>query len=155
MGYEWFKLNSKGWLEGSIRVTMTSEQRGVWIDLLSLANESRLRDGTLRYAENLPMDRAWIASKLQISLDLLNTTIEVCRHDKNRDGDRHRIEIWEDGTIELTNFAQYQAVPPEKSRPREDARARELRERRTVRQLAKQYPDEAQDSLGVDDAEKS
>lgn len=153
--WSWFKVDTDGWLQGSIRLDLTPEQRGVWIDLLALASSTRLRDGTLRFAPDKPMPREWIANNLRISLEALNSTIEACQHDKNKEDGKNRIEVWKDGTIELTNFARYQSVPPDKNRPIEDARARELRERRMVRQLTKQYPDEAQDSLGVNDVEKS
>ena len=155
--WSWFKIDTDGWLQGSIRIDLTPEQRGIWIDLLALASNTRLRDGTLRFAPDKPMPRDWIANNLRIPLESLNSTITACQLDKNKEDGRSRIEVWDDGTIEITNFARYQAIPPEKTRPREDSRARELRERHLTRQLAKQYPDEAQDALPIerkDNAEK-
>lgn len=108
---DWFKVYSKGWLQGSIRQQLTVEQRSVWIDLIALASETKFRDGTLRHGLDVPMPREYIASVLQIPLELLNATIEVCQHDRNFKDGKHRIEIWDDGTIELANFADYQSLP--------------------------------------------
>jgi len=146
MRYSWFKVDSQGWIEGSIRVTLSPVQRSVWIDLLALASECRVRDGTLRYAPDLPMSRQFIAERLRIPLETLNDAIEACSQDKNKDDDKHRIEIWDDGTIQITNWEYYQSVPFK--RGHEDGRARELRERRTGRLYAQLHPDEAIDGIG-------
>lgn len=139
--FAWFKLDSKGWLDGSIRIQMTPDQRSVWADLLALANECRLRDGTLRFAEGLPMDRQWIADRLKISIELLNETIDVCVNDKNRNDNKHRIEIWNDGTIQIVNWEQYQEVPAERKALTE--RERELIDRTKLNKLGAMYPREA------------
>ena len=148
MSYQWFKVDAAGWIRGSIRLDLTPEQRGVWIDLIALASECRMRDGTLRFAENKPMSRDYISSVLGIPRTLLDSTINVCSSDKNKDDDNNRITLWDDGTIELTNFKRYQAVPASKSKAlREDGRERELRERKQARKLAEQYPDEVIDKI--------
>ena len=107
------KIDTLGWLQGSIRIDMTSAQRGVWSDLIALASNTRMRDGTLRFAEDKPMPREYIANTLNITVEELNSCINVCIEDKNRDNTGHRIDIWEDGTIELMNFDKYQKVSDE------------------------------------------
>lgn len=104
------KIDTQGWLQGSIRTDMNLAQRGCWSDLIALASNTRMRDGTLRFAEDKPMSREYIANVLNITIEELNSCINVCVSDKNKDDDSHRIEIWEDGTIELKNFGRYQVV---------------------------------------------
>jgi len=141
--YQWFKVDTAGWLEGSIRADLDMEQRGIWIDILALASRSRLRDGTLRFAEGKPMAREYIAATLQIPLEKLNKTIEICSEDKNAYDDKHRLEIWGDGTIQITNWERYQAVPLDKKRLPADDREQELAARRSAIKGAYKFPDEA------------
>jgi len=108
--YEWFKVNSKGWLTGSIRAQMSPEERGVWADLLALANESRTR-GIIQRANGIPYEREYIASLLGVSVDLLNSTIEKCVNDVNADDPNTRIMINEYGAIVIANWEKYQAKP--------------------------------------------
>lgn len=108
MKYSWFKVDTMGWLKGSIRDDLTLEQRSVWIDLIALASDCRDRNGRLQFAPGKPMPRKYIADILRISEELLNATVEACLQDKNKANGRGRIDILQDGTIELTNFAHYQ-----------------------------------------------
>ena len=141
-GYQWFKVDTAGWLEGSIRSDLDMEQRGIWIDILALASRCRLRDGTLRFAEGKPMSRERIAAILNVPLDKLDKTIEICSEDKNIYDDKHRLEIWEDGTIQITNWERYQAVPPDKKQLPVDDREQELTGRRNAIRGAYKFPDE-------------
>jgi len=147
-GYDWFKLHSKGWLTGSIRQQLTAEERSVWADLLAMANECRTR-GVIARAQGIPYSREYLANHFGVSQELLNSTIEKCRADANDPGrsirEGHRIEVLEDGTIVITNWEQYQAVPLR--RGREDARSEELRQRRLARLAVDRFPDEAKDVL--------
>lgn len=144
MGYEWFKLHSKGWLTGSIRSQLTPAERSVWADLLALANESRIR-GIICRALGIPYTREYLAQYFLVPLEVLNSTIEKCSQDKNTTDGKGRIELDSDGCIIITNWKEYQAVPIE--RVRLDARGRELRNRKLVRQYTQLYPDEAADAL--------
>lgn len=144
--YPWFKVDTAGWIRGSIRADMTIEQRSVWIDLLAMAADCRPRDGTLRYAEGKPIPRGQIAQLLGIPLDLLNETIEICSEDKNRDNERHRIEVWEDGTIQIVNWEHYQHVPYLR-RAKEDSMSKKLREIRRLRMDVQGNPEMAVEAL--------
>ena len=149
MGFEWFKLHSRGWLTGSIRVQLTPEERSVWVDLLAMASESRVR-GVICRAEGIPYEREYIAQYLGIPIDLLNNTIEICAKDMNpNDLNIARLIVEPDGCIKLNNWGFYQTIPESKGKPsfQEDARERELRERRTIRTLTEKYSDEAVDKL--------
>ena len=118
MGYDWFKIHSKGWLEGSIRTQLTMEERSIFADLLAFANECRER-GVIARAKGIPFTREYLASRFDVPVDLLNTTITKCQNDANdtRKGmdAGHRLEVLEDGTIVVTNWEHYQAVPGKKS----------------------------------------
>lgn len=108
MSYPWFKVHSKGWLTGTIRATMTIEERSVWADLLAMASESRVR-GIICRAVGVPYTREYMASFLGIPIDLLNSTIEKCLADQNAEGDEHRIELDESGCIHIMNWDRYQS----------------------------------------------
>ena len=139
--WSWFKVETEGWLQGSIRMDLSPEQRGIWIDLLALASNTRLRDGTLRFAPGKPMPREWIASTLRVTVELLNSAIEACLADTNKHDNKHRIEIWKDGTIELTNFAMYQAIPEGKKKKIETATQAALRHAREAAAAVRDYPE--------------
>ena len=140
---EWIKLYTGKWLYGSGR-TMTAEQRGIWMDILSLAAESKFRDGTLRFDTDQPMRRDYIASVLRLDIETLNACLTIFQKDMNTDDGKARVEIWEDGTIVLTNFSKYQAVPENKG-GKLSPRDIELLNRLSTRKLAAKYPDEAAD----------
>lgn len=107
---DWIKFYTGKWLFGSGR-NMTAEKRGVWADFLALAGESKLRDGTLRFDVGQPMSKEYIANVLRITMDTLDACLDVFSKDMNTDDHQARIKIWEDGTIELTNFHRFQSKP--------------------------------------------
>lgn len=117
MGYEWFKMYSKGWLDGSIRQQLTLEERSVFADLLAFANECRER-GVIARAQDIPFTREYLAARFDVPVNLLNSTILKCQNDANdtRKGmpEGHRLEVLENGVIVVTNWEQYQAMPPPK-----------------------------------------
>lgn len=95
----WFKLYSAGWLGGSIRFDCTVEERSVFADFLSMANESRNR-GWLQASTSVPYPLPWLATKLNIDLELLERCIEKFKV-------QGRITV--DGRgIYLTSFGYYQ-----------------------------------------------
>ncbi len=104
---DWIKFYTSKWLFGSGR-NMTPEKRGVWADFMALAAETKLRDGTLRFDVGQPMPREYIASVLRIPPETLDACIDVFAKDLNTDDHHPRIKIWDDGTIELTNWERFQ-----------------------------------------------
>ncbi len=138
---EWRKFYTKKWIYGSIRLAKP-EVRGTFADLMALAGESKMGDGTLRHDVGKPMNREWIASVLMIPIELLNATIKDGQKDKNVNDGRGRIEVWKDGTIELTNFKEYQdkpLKPKETKPPMSEQQAKGL-----TRKLASKYPESAE-----------
>ena len=119
MAFDKFFINSKGWLTGSIRAQLTPAERGVWADLLALANESRFR-GVICRAKGIPYTREYLAQYLEIPLELLNTTIYKCVKDENADDPRTRIMIDESGCIVITNWDKYQVSEEEWENKREE-----------------------------------
>ena len=107
MGYDWYKINSTHWIHGSIRQDLTPAQRSVWIDLLCMANDGRVR-GRIERSEGIPYDRQWIANYLAIDIELLNSTLEACLIEGRIQDDN--------GTIVITNWHKYQDVPVSKNR---------------------------------------
>lgn len=148
MAYEWFKMHSKGWLDGSIRQQLTVEERSVWADLLAFANECRER-GTIARAKGIPFTREYLAARFDISVDLLNSTIAKCQADKNDTAagmpDGNRLDVLEDGTMVISNWERYQAVPYHKIR--ETPKERDLRVEKQTRQYVRQHPEVAQDAV--------
>lgn len=112
---EWFKFYARQWLFGSSRA-MTPDKRGVWVDLLSLASETKFRDGTLRHEVGEPMTREYIAAVLKVDRHLLDVCLIAFQADYNLTDGQARIAVWDDGTIEITNWGRYQekAVKAEK-----------------------------------------
>lgn len=116
---DWIKLYTQKWIWGSGRM-MTPEKRGIWVDLLALAAESKFRDGTLRFEVGQPMPMRWIASTLMIDEDMLKAALEAFKADVNADDKLPRIQVWDDGTIQITNWDKYQGKP-EKVKAKEAA----------------------------------
>ena len=95
----WFKLWSKEWLHGSLRFDCSPEERSIWADLLSLANENRNR-GFIQANNDKPYPHSWIANLLNIRVELL----DVCLKKFTEQG-----RIIENGHgIEIINFQFYQ-----------------------------------------------
>jgi len=95
----WLKLWSREWLEGSIRFDCDSKERGIFTDLLALANESVNR-GIIQVNEITPFPHSWLASKLNIPLEEFENTL-------NKFTKQERIRETEFG-IEIINFKFYQ-----------------------------------------------
>lgn len=106
MGYDWFKVHSKGWLDGSVRVQYDSAERGVWMDLLAFGNECRER-GVLARAPGIPYTKEELAVRFGVPLELLNRVIDKALQDKNKEDSHHRMEQLPDGTLIITNWQKY------------------------------------------------
>jgi len=148
MSYNWFKMHSKGWLYGSIRQQLTIEERAVWADLLAFANECRER-GVIARAKGIPFTREYLAAQFDVSVELLNSTIAKCQADKNDTvagmPEGNRLEVKPDGTIVITNWERYQAVPFH--RMHETAKERDLRLEHQTRQYIRLHPEIAEDTV--------
>ena len=96
----WVKLYVTGWLHGSIRWQFTSEERGVWADLIALAGEIQ-REGAICDNDGRPLPREYIANSFNIKQVLLDRVIAKCVHEG-------RIEDRE-GVLFLTNYKDYQS----------------------------------------------
>lgn len=147
MGMEWIRLWTQSWINGSGRL-MTAEKRGIWADLLALAGEAKLRDGTLRYNIDKPYSKEYIASILNIPLESLEAALVVFQSDLNADNGEPRIKIWEDGTIEITNWAKYQPPVPE-GKGKLKGRDLELVQRVEARRLAEKFPIEVANTESI------
>lgn len=98
VSYAWLKLWSKEWLTGSLRFDCTPAQRGIWADLLALANQSRNR-GVIQANITTPYPHDWIAKTLNITIEELESALENFKNSG-------RIE--ENGTgIKIINFEFY------------------------------------------------
>ena len=130
---------------------MTAEQRGVWADLLALAGEAKLRDGTLRFDIGKPMTQTYIAGVLRIPSELLASCIDLFANDLNTENGQPRIKVWDDGTIELTNFTMFQSQKgkseDKKEAVEETPLIREHREKAQTARLARRHPGVAEEAL--------
>jgi hypothetical protein len=104
----WFKFWSRDWLEGSIRFECTAAERGIFTDLLAMANESRNR-GIIQMNETMPYPHSWIASILNIPIDTFEAALEKLKA-------QERIEETSFG-LKITNFAFYQREFTKPGRP--------------------------------------
>jgi hypothetical protein len=105
---DWLKLNSMGILRGSLSNADNVTQL-IWIKILAMANETRDRDGYLRYREGKPYSNEYIAQVCNVTIGELITAFDDFMDDV-RDG-KPRIEYAEDNSIHLTNWAKYQNKP--------------------------------------------
>ena len=96
----WIKLHVTGWLHGSIRWQLTSEERGVWVDLMAWAGEIQ-KEGTICDNDGRALPRDFMANALNIKQILLDRVIAKCIHEG-------RLED-EDGVLVLTNYEVYQS----------------------------------------------
>ncbi len=96
----WVKFWVNQSLDGTIRTTLTPAERSVWYDLIMLAGNCRL-DGVISANETTPYNHKFIASRLNIPLKLLETTLLKCIEAKR---------IFEDTTgIHIINWTKYQS----------------------------------------------
>jgi len=96
----WVKIWCTGWLHGSIRWQLESDERGVWADLIALAGECG-KDGQICDNDSKPYPRSFVANQLNIPQELLDRTIAKCRHDGRIDD--------KDEVIVITNWKAYQS----------------------------------------------
>jgi len=96
----WLKLWAIECLEGSIRYQLNAAERGTWYDLLALARVCG-HSGVIADRDMRPFPHDFIANRLNISLVLLDTTLEKCKAEG-------RLEENETG-IHITHWDIYQS----------------------------------------------
>ncbi len=97
---KWVKLWVIESLEGSIRFQLSPEQRGVWYDLLIFAALGS-PPGTICDRSGRAYPTSFIAGRLNISEELLATTLRLCQ----TEGRINDV----DGVIEIVNWSRYQS----------------------------------------------
>lgn len=112
----WLKFWSKEWLEGSVRFDCTAEERGIFADLLALANESRNR-GIIQANETKPFPHHWIAG-------MLNLSDEVFENALKKFIEQERVEETQFG-LKIINFAWYNREFTKRGRPPKNQPQRE------------------------------
>jgi hypothetical protein len=95
------KWYSKNWLNGSIRFECTPEERSVFVDLCSMANESRNR-GVIQANSTHPYPHSYIANQLNIPLELLERCLRKFEQ-------QERIYENQQGII-IIKFSYYQGM---------------------------------------------
>lgn len=106
---DWFKTYQDGILRGSLSEVSETTQL-IWLKLLAIENETRLRDGWLHYSPGRPMTREYLAMVCHVSIESFNLAIQDFLGDVDRDGCA-RVEIGPDGDIFIKNWEKYQAKP--------------------------------------------
>lgn len=99
----WIKLWTEEWLDGSIRMDLTADERSVWADLLAMAGRSR-QPGVIQANEDSTYSHIYLAGRFQIPLELLERTLEKCKQ-------QNRISENSSG-IEIINWKKYQQQHP-------------------------------------------
>lgn len=140
----WFKAYALPMIEGSVTQTMNDTQQLIWWKLVALARISKFGDGTLRHGEGIPMTTKWIAARLGYTQEQIEETVGICMRDKNHEDNKYRIRRWDDGTIELCNFLDYNPQSHPATLPiNETTEEKTKRETRTQSILNRKYPESA------------
>lgn len=135
MPKQWITLDVNGLLNGSIRAELNPAERSIFIDLIALASETDdsqtfrnkvNRLGYIEFSKGKPKSIEWIASRIQVDLELLQATIQ-----KLIEQDRIR---YIDNTYVVVNYEKYQLV--EKKKREYSHNERLLREHATALKIA-------------------
>ncbi len=98
------RIDSYQWIHGSIRQDLTSEERGVWHDLLSLSALTREpRRGYIERSKGIPYPKQVVVCLFNITEELYDRTVEKCV----KEG---RLQVFSDGTMYITNWEKYNNV---------------------------------------------
>ena len=96
----WIKLYPVDCIDGSIRYQLEADERGVWYDLLNFSAICAT-PGTISDKDGRPFPHTFIANRLNILIDLLESTLQKCIEEGR---------ISENGQgIHITNWAAYQS----------------------------------------------
>lgn len=108
MARKWVKLWVSESLTGTIRFDFTPAERCVWYELVLLGGYCR-QDGLIGAGTGQPFPDDYIASMLNVPLELLQTTLKKCfdtdRIEKNGSG--YRIINWEKYQSEYERQKKY------------------------------------------------
>ncbi len=140
MGMPFFKAYSEGILRGSLSDSDYRIQL-IWIKLLAMANETRDRDGYLRYKKGSPYTNKYIATVCHVTIDDLEIALREFKNDI-RDG-TPRICYADDRSIFISNFKKYQDKPERK--PKEKMTDNE--KRGMHRRMNNEHPEQSMEDL--------
>jgi len=102
----WFPWWPDKWIFGSVRIEFTPAERGIWVDLLSLASKD---DGHIRANEETPYPLQQLAGMLIIPEDELNKAI-------NKFIESGKLTQKESGTLYIAKWDKYQFTDRHKRR---------------------------------------
>jgi hypothetical protein len=94
---QWFPLWVDNWLFGSTRIELQPDERGVWVDLMALANKD---GGFIRANVDVAYPINQLAGLLNISEELLKRTVSKCVA-------TGKVNLYDNDTMYLTNFDKY------------------------------------------------
>ncbi len=107
-GDDWFPFWIDKWIFGSTRIELLPDERGVWVDLLSLSKKD---NGFIRANENMPYLPTQLSGLLNIPLELYERTIAKClKYEK--------IRLEPDGTYFILSTEKYELGERHKRRIR-------------------------------------
>ena len=102
----WFPWWPDKWIFGSIRIEFSPAERGIWVDMLSLASKD---DGHIRANEETPYPIQQLAGMLIIPEDILIGAIKnFIKYEK--------LTRMENGTLYVTKWEKYQFTERHKRR---------------------------------------
>jgi len=93
----WFPFWIDKWLFGSTRIELQPDERGVFVDLMSLSKKD---DGFIRANEGVPYLESQLCGLLNITPELLKRTLEKCLKFK-------KVKKLDDGTLYMTSHDNY------------------------------------------------
>jgi len=100
----WFPWWPDKWIFGSIRIECTPEERGIWVDLLSLASKD---DGYIRANEEIPYPIEQLAGMLMVPQETLSKAIEKFIALKDKSG-KGKLTRTKEKTLYVTKWEEYQ-----------------------------------------------
>lgn len=111
----WIKLYPVDCLDGSIRYQLESDERGVWYDLLNFSAICATA-GVISDKDNRAFPHSFIANRLNVSLELLERTLDKCKEEGRIDEDSAGIHIvnWAAYQSEYERQKPYRQKPVEK-----------------------------------------
>jgi len=124
---KWIRLWTEEWLDGSVRIELEPDERGVFIDLLVLAGRSR-NPGVIQAANAVPYPHERIAARLNIPLELLERTLKKCVVQKRITEDKNGIHI--------INWEKYQTIfEGKKKKSEREKQIEKLKELKRMQEL--------------------
>jgi len=100
----WFPWWPDKWIFGSVRIEFTPAERGIWVDLLSLASKD---EGHIRANPETPYPLQQLSGMLIIPEDELKNAIEKFINTKDEEGNGKLTRL-KTGTLYVTKWDKYQ-----------------------------------------------